>query len=35
MCSLQFEIPNKMGKVNNSNSKEDSEFIKIPLMKKH
>ena len=27
MCSLQLEIPKKMGKVNNLNSKVDSEFI--------
>jgi hypothetical protein len=27
MCSLQVEIPKKMGKVNNLNSKVDSEFI--------
>jgi hypothetical protein len=27
MCSLQSEIPKKMGKVNNLNSKEDSELI--------
>jgi hypothetical protein len=26
MCSLQLEIPKKMGKVNNLNLKEDSEF---------
>ncbi len=27
MCSLQLEIPKKMGKVNNLNSKVDPEFI--------